>query len=323
MVDVYVNLRFFPDARALPEAVARWEELGVAGVTLGDHIFSPAAPYRTPQANRGMDQLTILTVIATLSKRLRVGTVASNVGFQHPLLLIRKFAQLAVLYGGNRVYAGFGAGWAKREFEAMGLRMPRHAERLDRLEDSLRLARQLFDDGFADTGGEHVAAHELPLAPRPETPPLLLVGGGSQRLLGLAGRYCDHIDLNAPSHRQSGIEPQRRMRTTVEDLEASVETLRDAETAAGRTPGSVTTSVTITELAFCREAEIDSTTERICASFEMPTESLLESPYALLGEPQRMADTIREREERLGLAWVGIPFSDVERFYADVVPLLG
>ena len=322
MIDVYVNLRFFPDHRALPGAIARWDELGLTGVVLGDHIFPPSAYYRDPLANRGMDQLTALTVIATLSPRLRVGTVTSNAGFQHPLLLIRRFAELAVLYGGDRVYAGFGAGWSRREFEAIGLPMPPHAQRLNRLEESLRLARMLFDDGYADLDGEHVVARELPLAPRPETSPRLLVGGGSERLLELAGRYCDHIDLNAPSHRKSRVEPQRKLMTTVEHLGRSIESVRDAERAAGRAKGSVTTSVVITDLAFCRNSEIEAETERICASVELPTQSLLDSPFALLGEPRRMAEVIRARQQQLGLDWIGIPFSDVERFCADVVPLL-
>lgn len=322
MIDVYANLRFFRTPDRIGDAVARWDELGVGGVVLGDHIFPPTAPYQSPQAQRGMDQLTMLTVIATLSRRLRVGSVAANVGFQHPLFLIRKFAQLAVLYGGERVYAGFGAGWARREFEAIGLTMPPHASRLDRLEETLRLARQLFETGYADLAGDYIIASKLPLAPAPSTTPRILVGGGSTRLIGLAGRYADHLDFNAPSHRASTIEPQRKLMTTVADLEQSLALLRAAETSAGRKPGAVATSIVITELAFCRESRIEAETERICGSVGLPAQSLLDSPFALLGEPARMAHAIDERRERLGLEWIGIPFADVERFYADVAPLL-
>jgi alkanesulfonate monooxygenase SsuD/methylene tetrahydromethanopterin reductase-like flavin-dependent oxidoreductase (luciferase family) len=35
----------------------------------------------------------------------------SNVGLLHPALVLRQFAQLAVLVGGQRVLAGLGAGW--------------------------------------------------------------------------------------------------------------------------------------------------------------------------------------------------------------------
>ena len=102
----------------------------------------------------------------------------------------------------------------------------------------MRLARALFDEGFADLDGEHVVAHDLPLAPSPETPPRLLVAGGSERLVRLAGRYCDHIDLNAPSHRQSRIEPQRKLMTTVEDLRDRLRRCATPRAASGRTPAS-------------------------------------------------------------------------------------
>lgn len=322
MIEIFVDLRFFPTPERIGEAIARWDALGVDGVTLGDHIFPPMAPYRAPEARRGMDELTMLTVIATLSERLKVAGTASNVGFQHPLLLIRKYAQLAVLYGGERVYAGFGAGWARREFEAIGLPMPPHTRRLDRLEETLRLARQLFDVGYADLDGEHVKACELPLSPAPASPPKVLVGGGSTRLIEMAGRFADHIDFNAPSHRASKVEPQRKLMTTVGDLEESLGVLRRASASAGRRPDSVTTSVVLTHMALCRESEVQSESERICDSVGLPTRSLLDSPFALLGEPARMGEAIRERQERLGLTWLAIPFSDVERFFADVAPLL-
>ena len=84
MIGIYSNFRFFPEPHRIKEFVRRWDELGVEGVTLGDHIFPPTAPSRSEAARRGMDQLTMLTVVATLSERLRVAAVASNVGFQHP-----------------------------------------------------------------------------------------------------------------------------------------------------------------------------------------------------------------------------------------------
>jgi hypothetical protein len=37
-----------------------------------------------------MDQLPMLTVVATLSTRIRVASVTANLELQHPLLLIRE-----------------------------------------------------------------------------------------------------------------------------------------------------------------------------------------------------------------------------------------
>ena len=48
-------------------------------------------------------KFSMLTTIAALSDRLHVGTIVSNVGFLHPALVIRQFAQMATLFGGDRV----------------------------------------------------------------------------------------------------------------------------------------------------------------------------------------------------------------------------
>jgi alkanesulfonate monooxygenase SsuD/methylene tetrahydromethanopterin reductase-like flavin-dependent oxidoreductase (luciferase family) len=99
----------------------RLESLGAAGVVQGDHLFVPGPPADGPVARMAADSLTVLTTVAAHSERLGVATLVANVGFHHPLPLLRRFANLALVHGGERVYAGLGAGWSRREFEALGL----------------------------------------------------------------------------------------------------------------------------------------------------------------------------------------------------------
>lgn len=152
------------------EKTHRLEELGVTGVVQGDHPFVPGAPL--PFAAMAADCLTVLTTIVAHAERLKIASLVANVGLMHPYLVLRKFSHLAVLHGGERVYAGIGAGWADRDFEALGLAMPPGPSRLDRLEESVQLARELFDNGVATLHGEHVVADDLVLAPRSDTPPV-------------------------------------------------------------------------------------------------------------------------------------------------------
>ena len=51
--------------------------------------------------------------------------------------------------------------------------------------------RQLFDHGIASLEGSQVIARDLPLSPAVTVPPRLLLGGGSDRVLDIAGRYAD------------------------------------------------------------------------------------------------------------------------------------
>ena len=79
---------------------------------------------RADGVGHGCDPLTTLAAVAGLSERLEVQTVVMNSAWVHPGLLLRQFAQLAVLLGGERVTAGLGAGWSAEEFDALGLAMP-------------------------------------------------------------------------------------------------------------------------------------------------------------------------------------------------------
>jgi alkanesulfonate monooxygenase SsuD/methylene tetrahydromethanopterin reductase-like flavin-dependent oxidoreductase (luciferase family) len=325
---VYVTLRGVA-LTEVRERVAELDAMGVAGVLVGDHLFIAGAGPRA-QARRPPEPLTTLATVATLSDRLEVGTIVSNIGFLHPALALRQFANLASLFGGERVLAGIGAGWNREEFEAIGQTMPGFRARMERLEEAARLARQLFDRGLASIEGSHVVARELPLAPQPSVPPRLLLGGGSDRLLDIAGRYADALDLNGSSRRGGvvgpdlpGADTRRRLSTTVADLEASVERVRSTSQASGRPRGAVSLSVLVGDLEFCSNADVPSVTERITAAAGLAAQSLDECPYVLLGEPERVADMLAERRERLGLEAVILAgTADWRRFCERVLPRL-
>jgi alkanesulfonate monooxygenase SsuD/methylene tetrahydromethanopterin reductase-like flavin-dependent oxidoreductase (luciferase family) len=260
------------------------------------------------------DCLTVLTTLAAHSDRLGVAPLVANVGFQHPVALLRRFANLAVLHGGERVYAGLGAGWSRPEFEALGVPMPPHDERLARLEETVRVARTLFDTGLASMAGAHVTAVDLPLAPAPSDPPRLLLGGGSAAVLELAGRYADHVDLAPPSHRR-GNAFQRPLLTTIDDLAESARLAR----ASGR---SLTSSILLSAVVFCEAGSVRAEEEALCERVGLPWRPLDACPYVLIGEPTRIAERIRERQERIGLDWMIVPEGAIERFSSDVMALL-
>lgn len=295
--------------------VRRLEALGASGAVQGDHLFLPGPPADDPLARMAADALTVLTTVAAHSRRLSVATLVANVGFHHPVALLRKFANLAVIHGGARVYAGLGAGWSRREFEALGIEMPTHRERLERLEETACLARMLFDEGWATAAGPHVKAVELPLAPAPPVPPRLLLGGGSVRLLELAARYADHVDLAPPSHRRGETEFQRPFLTTVDDLVESADVVR----GGGR---RVSISALVVGVAVCDASSVHAEEEALCNRVGLSWRPLDGCPYVLVGEPARIAEQLRERQSRIGLDWVIVPESAFEQLAADVLPLL-
>jgi alkanesulfonate monooxygenase SsuD/methylene tetrahydromethanopterin reductase-like flavin-dependent oxidoreductase (luciferase family) len=214
---------------------------------------------------------------------------------------------MAVLFGGERIVAGLGAGWGRDEFEVLGMRMPPHNERVQRLAEAARLARELFDTGVGNLEGAHVVARDLPLAPRPATPPRLLLGGGSDRLLDIAGRYADILDLNGSSRRSpvagkdlARADLQRRLRTTVDDLVDSVRRVRAASASAGRASDAVSMTLLINYLEVCPDEQVDARTQAIVEAAGLePGHALNECPYVMLGSAERIAAMLAERRERL------------------------
>ena len=313
--------------RELREKVSELEGLGAAGVSVSDHIF-------VSNGTRPCDPLTTLAAVAALSDRLELQTVVMNSEWIHPALLLRQFAQLTVLAEGRRVTAGLGAGWNTEEFVAMGMAMPPYRQRMERLEETLRIARQLFHDGLANLDGQHVSAHQLPISPIPRESPRLLVGGGSDRILDLAGRYCDVVDLRGdPRHGAMAGKTLKDARlhinrtfamTTVDDHVRQVSRVREASVAAGRPKHAVRVSVQLQHVVYGGPREIRAAEERLCADWgHIPLQRLDQNPQVLLGEPRQMADALAERSQRFGLDQVILKEgTDVSRFCCEVLPLL-
>jgi alkanesulfonate monooxygenase SsuD/methylene tetrahydromethanopterin reductase-like flavin-dependent oxidoreductase (luciferase family) len=252
-----------------------------------------------------------------------------------PRLLLRQFAQLAILVGG-----GVGAGWSAEEFDALGLAMPKFRSRIDRLAEVLAVARSLWADGTATYDGDHAVTRDLPMSPVPDRPPRLLVGGGSDRLLGLAGRFADLLDLHGdPKHgrvagatmaQASAGDVARRAHTAVDDLAGRIGLVRDAAEAAGRPRDAVGVATQIWYVAFGSPAEVRAAEEELCERWAgIPYRPLHRSPYLLFGSPAQMAEALAERREAYGLQRISLSEEsgiaaappDPLRFCREVLPL--
>lgn len=313
---------------SLRDQVRAIDAAGMDGVFVTDHLFvSHGKPRRDAVA--GGDPFVKLAVVGALSDRLSLGTVVVNIGLAHPALALRSFFELARLVGGERVLAGIGAGWNREEFDALGMAFPPFAERMDRLEEAAGLARAMFDEGFAELSGEHVQALGVQLGSPPVPRPRLLLGGGSDRLLEIAGRHADVVDLNGSSRRlklrgahPSLLDQARRFTTTVADLEDSVQRVRRSAAAAGRDADGIEFSLLVSAVRFCSDGEVDAVESELCAAAGIEPQSLYACPYVFVGPPERMIDELAERVERLHLRHLILVPAEHDvlvRFRQDVV----
>jgi alkanesulfonate monooxygenase SsuD/methylene tetrahydromethanopterin reductase-like flavin-dependent oxidoreductase (luciferase family) len=106
-----------------PDVLRRWaltvEGLGFDLLMLSDHIaVTPDVAEQYPAPF--YEPLTTLAWLAGLTRQIRLGTTVLIVPYRHPLLTARMAANLNDLSGG-RFVLGVGVGWARQEFDALGV----------------------------------------------------------------------------------------------------------------------------------------------------------------------------------------------------------
>lgn len=137
---------FGPGTR--PGVLRGWAEtvegLGFDLLMVSDHVVvtpDVAGQYPAPF----YEPFTTLSWLAGITTRIRLGTTVLIVPYRHPLLTARMAANLQDLSGG-RLVLGVGVGWARQEFEALGVPYERRGALTDEHLRVMRLAWQDEED---------------------------------------------------------------------------------------------------------------------------------------------------------------------------------
>ncbi|RKE19185.1 LLM class flavin-dependent oxidoreductase [Streptomyces sp. TLI_171] len=95
------------------------EDLGFDLLMVSDHVaVTPDVAERYPEPFH--EPFTTLSWLAGLTTRVRLGTTVLVLPYRNPLLTARMAGNLDRLSGG-RLVLGVGTGWARQEFEALGV----------------------------------------------------------------------------------------------------------------------------------------------------------------------------------------------------------
>jgi len=117
------------------------EGLGFDLLMVSDHIaVTPDVAEQYPPPF--YEPFTTLAWLAGITSRVRLGTTVLIVPYRHPLLIARMAANLNELSGG-RLVLGVGVGWARQEFEALGVPFQQRGTLTD---DHLRAVRAAWDN---------------------------------------------------------------------------------------------------------------------------------------------------------------------------------
>jgi F420-dependent oxidoreductase-like protein len=180
----------WPQWQALARAA---EDNGLEALFRSDHYESG-----DDRAEKGsLDAWATLAGLATITSRLRLGTLVSPATFRHPSVLARNAVTVDHLSGG-RVELGIGTGWWELEHRRYGFRFPPIGERMDVLAEQLAVVAGHWADGPFSFDGEHYRIEDLDARPKPvqrPRPPLVMGGAARRRSAELAARYADEYNL--------------------------------------------------------------------------------------------------------------------------------
>ena len=197
----YANFSYPGGAEAMAANLAATaraaDEGGFSTMTLMDHYFQIDSVGQPEDPM--LEGYTALGFLAGQTRNLSLGLLVTGVTYRHPGLLAKVVTTLDVLSGG-RAMLGIGAAWYDREHHALGVPYPPVAERFERLEETLRIVRQMWSDDDGPFEGKHYQLAETLCSPLPiqqPSPPILIGGMGERKTLRFVAKYADACNLFA------------------------------------------------------------------------------------------------------------------------------
>jgi alkanesulfonate monooxygenase SsuD/methylene tetrahydromethanopterin reductase-like flavin-dependent oxidoreductase (luciferase family) len=249
------------------------EDSGVfSTLWLTDHLHGlgpagPAAP--VPESH------LVLAAAAAGTRRLDLGLLAASVVYRNPALLAKMITTLDVLSGG-RAILGIGAGHPRTQAEAesYGYAFPPVRTRMEMLDHALEVIRPMI--GAQPT---HEAPPNWPRPLRPGGIPVLVAGSGEQRLLRIAAKHADMINLSLPAGDSLARIPHK------------LEVLRQHCATVGRDPAQITVTYKATMAVAESREQARAAWDQWAPSFGLDEPAA--EAGAFVGEPADTAGMVR------------------------------
>ncbi|MBI3744104.1 MAG: LLM class F420-dependent oxidoreductase [Chloroflexi bacterium] len=158
----------------------RAEALGFDALWFADHVALPG--YDVPRmGGRWFEMLTLMSNVAALVPRIRLGTDVLVAPYRHPVLAAKMLTTLDIVSGG-RLIIGVGGGYVKEEFEALGAP---YFLRGNYTDECIRVWKAMWGDGRAAFDGRFFSFEDIVNDPKPvQRPhPPIWIGNAGPRVL--------------------------------------------------------------------------------------------------------------------------------------------
>lgn len=293
-----------PDMAELVAYTVRGEQLGFRSLWAWDHLFlGSRQPFPCFEA------LTTLTTLAAHTREMTLGTGILVLPIRDPALLAKQAATLHEVSGG-RLSLGVATGWYEREFAATGTP---YTERGKLFERNLEICYRLWDEDEVNGEWGDLSFRRVRMRPTPTPRPQVLIGG-----------YVDRV-LRRVATRSDG---WLTYFYTAEAFTKSWTRIRDFAAEADRDPDELTN---VAQLPICIDASYEAADRKtgpfLAEYFDTPEWSDATPESAIRGTPEQCAEQLAAHIEggaqHIALVPYRYEIEQLERFTADVLPLLG
>lgn len=287
----------------------RAEDTGYAILLLPDHLGDHFAPGPA------------LMAAADVTTTLRLGSYVYDNDFRHPVVLAKEAATLDVLTGG-RFELGLGAGWRASEYQQAGIPFDAASVRVERTEETLHIIKGLFSDGPVDFTGKYYTITHLEGFPKPvQRPhPPILIGGGSKRMLSIAGREADIVSLNFRARGSESLDMTSMEQKLTWVRQAAGDRFNDLEfnlhtfaVVVTERPQEAAQQVAPFMRAFIGATKDDAVT----------AEQVLASPHFLIGSVDQISEELLSYREKYGISYITVHERDMDAFTPVMARLAG
>ncbi len=300
-----------PNRQEWIDRAKRLEALGYDTLAMPDHMIGGA-----------WAAMPALAVVATVTQKLRVGTLVIDNDFRNPTVFARECATLDVLTNG-RLELGIGAGWLDRDYQSTGIAFDRGRVRVARLAEAVTLMKRLFTEEQVTFAGEYYTVERAECRPKAvqQPHPAFLIAGGGPDILALAGREANIVAIVPSGITGSGKIPPEKF--TLETMRQQIGTVRDA---AGARFGEIELSMFLDcTLTDDREKTIAELAGKVGPGERgtVDPDVLRNNAYRGIGTLRQIRDHIVRVREAIGITYFCLRGPDVESLGPIVQELTG
>jgi probable F420-dependent oxidoreductase len=173
---------------AVAKVGAAIEQAGFHSACVTDHPV-PTGRWLDSGGHNAQDPFVMLSLVAAATKTVKLQTGILVLSYRNPFIVARAVASLD-LFSNGRVLLGFGAGYLKGEYRALGVDFEQRNELMDEYMRALKLALSGEEFAFEGTGYQAFGNRILP-GPVQKPHPPFLVGGNAPRAIRRAVELGD------------------------------------------------------------------------------------------------------------------------------------